>query len=99
MGDQGEYPQLSGVSRVTAVLPPCIRSCRWNTASVLHFIATQRGRLMAIIHHPEGPTGDAKYRGLGGVFAQRVHGAGTAPIITPFISGTPLKTTHLQKHA
>ena len=35
----------------------------------------------------------------GGVFAQRGHSAGTAPIITLFIPGTPLKTTHLQKHA
>ena len=27
------------------------------------------------------------------------HSAGTAPIIMLFILGTPLKTTHLQKHA
>ena len=27
------------------------------------------------------------------------HSARTAPIITLFIPGTPLKTTHLQKHA
>ena len=27
------------------------------------------------------------------------HSAGTAPIITLCIPGTPLKTTHLQKHA
>ena len=27
------------------------------------------------------------------------HSAGTAPIIMLFIPGTPLKTTHLQKHA
>ena len=31
--------------------------------------------------------------------AQRGHGVGIAPIITLFIPGTPLKTTHLQKHA
>ena len=31
--------------------------------------------------------------------AQRGHSAGTMPIITLFIPGTPLKTTHLQKHA
>ena len=36
---------------------------------------------------------------IGGVFAQCGHSAGTAPIITLFIAGTPLKTTHLQKHA
>ena len=36
---------------------------------------------------------------LGGVFAQRAHSAGTAPIITLFIPGTPLKTTPLQKRA
>ena len=35
----------------------------------------------------------------GDVFAQRRHSAGTAPIITLFIPGTPLKNTHLQKHA
>ena len=28
-----------------------------------------------------------------------LHSAGTAPIIMLFIPGTPLKTTHLQKHA
>ena len=31
-----------------------------------------------------------------GVFS---HSARTVPIITPFIPGIPLKTTHLQKHA
>ena len=36
---------------------------------------------------------------LWGVFAQRVRSAGTAPIITLLIPGTPLKTTHRQKHA
>ena len=36
---------------------------------------------------------------LGGIFAQRGHSAGTAPVITVFIPGTPLKTTPLQKHA
>ena len=35
----------------------------------------------------------------GGVFGQRGHSAGTAPIITLFILGTPLKTTPLQKRA
>ena len=32
-------------------------------------------------------------------FAQRGHGAGTAPIVTLFIPETPLKATHLQKRA
>ena len=36
---------------------------------------------------------------IGGVFAQRGHSAGTAPIITVFIPGTPLHTTPLQKSA
>ena len=35
----------------------------------------------------------------GGVFAQRVHSAGTAPIITVIIQVTTLKTTHLRNHA
>ena len=35
----------------------------------------------------------------GGAFTQRRHSAGTVPIITLFIPGTPLKTTHLQKDA
>ena len=35
----------------------------------------------------------------GSVFAQRGHSVRTAPIITLFIPGTPLKTTHLQKDA
>ena len=35
----------------------------------------------------------------GGVFAQRAHSAGTAPIITVIIQVTPLKTTHLRNHA
>ena len=35
----------------------------------------------------------------GGVFAQRAHSAGTAPIITVIIQVTTLKTTHLQNHA
>ena len=37
--------------------------------------------------------------GHGGVFAQRGHSAGTAPITTVFILGTPLQTTPLQKRA
>ena len=32
---------------------------------------------------------------LWGRFAQRGHSAGTVPIITVFVPGTPLKTTHL----
>ena len=36
------------------------------------------------------------YMGYLGAFS---HSAGTAPIITLFIQGTPLKTTHRQKHA
>ena len=36
---------------------------------------------------------------LGGVFAQRAHSAGTAPIITLIIQVTTLKTTHLRIHA
>ena len=40
-----------------------------------------------------------RYSDPGGVFAQRGHSAGTAPIITLFIPGTPLKTTPLQKRA
>ena len=32
-----------------------------------------------------------------GVFAQCGHSAGTAPIVTVFIPGTPLQTTPLQK--
>ena len=36
---------------------------------------------------------------IGGVFAQRRHNAHTAPVITLFIPGTPLKTTHLEKRA
>ena len=36
---------------------------------------------------------------LGGVFAQRGHSAGTAPIITVIIQVTTLKTTHLRNHA
>ena len=35
----------------------------------------------------------------GGVFAQRAHSTGTAPSITLFTAGTPLKTTPLQKRA
>ena len=35
----------------------------------------------------------------GGVFAQRAHSAGTAPIITVIIQVTTLKTTHLRNHA
>ena len=35
---------------------------------------------------------------LGGVFAQRAHSAGTAPIITVIIQVTTLKTTHLRNH-
>ena len=38
----------------------------------------------------------------GGVFAQRGHSGHntrTAPTIMLFILGTPLKTTHLKKHA
>ena len=35
----------------------------------------------------------------GGVFAQRGHSAGTAPIITVIIQVTTLKTTHLRNHA
>ena len=31
--------------------------------------------------------------------AQRGHSAGTAPIITLFIPGTPLQSTHVQRHA
>ena len=37
--------------------------------------------------------------GNGGVFAQRGHSAGTAPIITVIIRVTTLKTTHLRNHA
>ena len=36
---------------------------------------------------------------LGGVFTQRAHSAGTAPIITVIIQVTTLKTTHLRNHA
>ena len=36
---------------------------------------------------------------LGGVFAQRAHSAGTAPIITVIIQVKTLKTTHLRNHA
>ena len=36
---------------------------------------------------------------IGGVFAQRAHNAGTAPIIKLIIPETPLKATHLQKRA
>ena len=36
---------------------------------------------------------------FGGVFAQRAHSAGTAPIITVIIQVTTLKTTHLRNHA
>ena len=36
---------------------------------------------------------------LGGIFAQHRHSMRTVPIITLFISGTPLKTTHLHKRA
>ena len=41
----------------------------------------------------------ATRQNYGGFFAQRAHSAGTAPIITLFIPGTPLKTTPLQKDA
>ena len=43
---------------------------------------------------PDSPSMDT-----GGVFAQRVHSAGTAPIITVIIQVTTLKTTHLRNHA
>ena len=36
---------------------------------------------------------------LGDALGAFSHSAGTAPIITLFIPGTPLKTTHLQKRA
>ena len=36
---------------------------------------------------------------MGGVFAQCAHSAHTAPVITVFIPGTHLKSTHLQKRA
>ena len=36
---------------------------------------------------------------IGGVFAQRGHSAGTAPIITVIIQVETLKTTHLRNHA
>ena len=36
---------------------------------------------------------------MGGMFAQRGHSAGTAPIITMIIQVTTLKTTHLRNHA
>ena len=35
----------------------------------------------------------------GGIFAQRAHSAGTAPIITVIIQVRTLKTTHLRNHA
>ena len=41
-------------------------------------------------------TQSPNYVGHGGAFS---HSAGTAPIITLFIPGTPLKTTPLQKPA
>ena len=50
--------------------------------------------IVAPLHRWEHPTEAPE-----GVFAQRAHRAGTAPIIMLFIPGTSLKTTHLQKHA
>ena len=38
----------------------------------------------------------SKDKAIGGVFAQCGHRAGTAPIVTVFIPGAPLKNTHLQ---
>ena len=41
----------------------------------------------------------ACHTAYGGVFAQRAHSVGTAPIITVIIQATTLKTTHLRNHA
>ena len=57
--------------------------------------------LLSSTHSP--PLLSKLRRSGGGVFAQRVHSARTAPNITPiitlFIPGTILKTTPLQKRA
>ena len=52
-------------------------------------------RLSAEMKHKEDPLGAVSHSAR----TQRGHSAGTAPIITLFIPGTPLKTTHLQKDA
>ena len=68
--------------------------------SLLCFVATAKGQPTCLLSHTRPILANRlEPLNLGGVFAQRAHSAGTAPIITLFILGTPLKTTHLQKHA
>ena len=62
-------------------------------------VRTQTMRRPSTSSGSELSTNTTVWGGLGGVFAQRGHSAGTVPIITVIIQVTTLKTTHLRNHA
>ena len=64
-------------------------------------VACEANSTQRHLHCPPTPLSLATFlRGrFGTARAQRGHSAGTAPIITLFIPGTPLKTAPLQTHA
>ena len=75
----------------TRLPPPASRHVRSGDRS--HNLSVARPTLS-----PVELAGDPS-RGGGGSMGAFSHSPGTAPIITPFVPGTPLQTTHLQKRA